>query len=137
MHGVCTLDVLASQALAGGAVEAGEFVVATDARRREVYWARYSASRVAGVLVPQRVTEPAVALPADVPVGDVPVVGRGADLYPDALGARVGPADPSAGALAGLVVRLLEAGVDLGDTAPLYLRRPDVHEGGGRKSVLG
>jgi tRNA threonylcarbamoyl adenosine modification protein YeaZ len=133
VHGVCTLDVLASQAVADGAVDGGELVVATDARRREVYWARYSAASGA----PQRLCDPAVALPADVPVDGLPVVGRGADLYPDALGARVGPADPSAGALAGLVVRLLAAGIDLSDTAPLYLRRPDVHEGGGRKSVLG
>ncbi len=87
--------------------------------------------------MPQRLSDPAVALPADVPVADLPVVGRGADLYPDALGARVGPADPSAGALAGLVVRSLAGGIDLSDTTPLYLRRPDVHEGGGRKSVLG
>jgi tRNA threonylcarbamoyl adenosine modification protein YeaZ len=133
VHGVCTLDVLASQAVADGAVADGELVVATDARRREVYWARYAA----GSAVPQRITQPAVALPADVPVGSLPVVGRGADLYPESLGARVGPVDPSAGALAALVVRLLAAGADLSDTTPLYLRRPDVHEGGGRKSVLG
>ncbi|KQX66311.1 tRNA (adenosine(37)-N6)-threonylcarbamoyltransferase complex dimerization subunit type 1 TsaB [Angustibacter sp. Root456] len=133
VHGVCTLDVLASQAVADGVVVDGEFVVATDARRREVYWARYSATSPGA----QRISGPEVALPADVPDGSAPVVGRGADLYPDALGARVGPADPSAGAMAALVVRLLQAGADLSDTAPLYLRRPDVHEGGARKSVLG
>lgn len=132
VHGVCTLDVLAAEAVAEDAVD-GEFVVATDARRREVYWARYGA----GSPLPQRLSGPGVALPADVPVAGRPVVGRGADLYPDSLGARVGPADPSAGALATLVVRSLEAGADLSDTTPLYLRRPDVHEGGGRKSVLG
>ncbi|MGN6299600.1 MAG: tRNA (adenosine(37)-N6)-threonylcarbamoyltransferase complex dimerization subunit type 1 TsaB [Angustibacter sp.] len=136
VHGVCTLDVLAAQAVDDGAVTEGEFVVATDARRREVYWARYSAASSTAA-VPQRLSDPAVALPADVPVGSLPVVGRGADLYADALGARVGSADPSAGVLGALVVRLLAAGADLTDTAPLYLRRPDVHEGGGRKSVLG
>ena len=35
--GVCSLDVLAAQFVAASR---GEFVVATDARRREVYWAR-------------------------------------------------------------------------------------------------
>ena len=39
LRGVCSLDVLAAQFV--GASH-GEFVVATDARRREVYWARYS-----------------------------------------------------------------------------------------------
>ena len=39
VHGVCTLDVIA--AAAGGE----EFCVATDARRKEVYWARYDANR--------------------------------------------------------------------------------------------
>ena len=136
VHGVCTLDVLALQALDAGDV-AGPFVVATDARRREVYWARYDIGSGAGAVVPQRREGPAVATAADVAVDGVPVVGRGADLYPDALGRRVGPADPSAGALAELVLRSLRAGIDVSDTTPLYLRRPDVHEGGGRKSVLG
>ena len=44
VHGVCTLDVLAAQARAPGV--AGPFLVATDARRREVYWARYDAAGV-------------------------------------------------------------------------------------------
>ena len=39
LHGVCSLDVLAAQ---HAAAADGEFVVATDARRREVYWARYA-----------------------------------------------------------------------------------------------
>jgi tRNA threonylcarbamoyladenosine biosynthesis protein TsaB len=40
VHGVCTLDVIAAAAAAGG-----EFLVATDARRKEVYWAQYDADR--------------------------------------------------------------------------------------------
>ena len=40
VHGVCTLDVIAADAAAAAAGR--EFLVATDARRREVYWARYS-----------------------------------------------------------------------------------------------
>ncbi len=133
VYGVCTLDALALQAVEDGAVGTGPFIVATDARRREVYWAQYEA----GSPVPQRTCGPAVALPADVPVDGRPVVGRGADLYPDLLGARVGPADPSAGFVAELVLRSLRAGTDVSDTTPRYLRRPDVHEGGGHKSVLG
>lgn len=40
LQGICSLDVLAAQ-YADQAPE--EFVVATDARRREVYWAAYAA----------------------------------------------------------------------------------------------
>ncbi|GAB3590631.1 tRNA (adenosine(37)-N6)-threonylcarbamoyltransferase complex dimerization subunit type 1 TsaB [Angustibacter peucedani] len=132
VHGLCTLDALAARAADEGAVD-GPFVVATDARRREVYWAAYEA----GSSVPQRVQGPEVSRPADVPLDGRPVVGRGASLYPDDLGDPVGPLDPSAAALASAVVRLLAAGADLSDVEPRYLRRPDVHEGGGRKSVLG
>lgn len=132
VHGVCTLDALALHAQEQSAVDA-PFLVATDARRREVYWAAYEP----GAALPHRVSGPEVALPADVPVMGRPVVGRGADLYPDVLGPRTGPADPSASALARYVLRALAEGVDLSDSSPLYLRRPDVHEGGGHKSVLG
>ena len=40
LRGICSLDVLAAQ-FAGA--DSGEFIVATDAKRREVYWARYRA----------------------------------------------------------------------------------------------
>lgn len=133
VYGVCTLDVLALQAVETGAVTSGRFVVATDARRREVYWAQYEATTP----VPQRLCDPVVSLPADVTRVGSPVVGRGADLYPDLLGDRVGPADPDAGYVAELALASLRLGLDISDTAPLYLRRPDVHEGGGHKSVLG
>ena len=43
LHGVCTLDVLAAQYATQWAPE-DAFVVATDARRREVYWAHYAAA---------------------------------------------------------------------------------------------
>ena len=42
VHGVCSLDALAAEAWRG-AVDVGELLVATDARRKEVYWARYAA----------------------------------------------------------------------------------------------
>jgi hypothetical protein len=52
----------------------------------------------------------------------MPVVGRGATLYPDALTAVEGPTDPSAAALA----RAVAAGsVKELALEPLYLRRPD------------
>ena len=57
VYGVCTLDVIAADAAA--AAGGREFIVATDARRREVYWARYDATG-------RRLDGPAVGFPADV-----------------------------------------------------------------------
>ena len=74
VHGVCTLDGLAHAAEPGD----GPFVVATDARRKEVYWARYADSAYPA-------DEPAVDRPADIAeqVAGLPAVGAGALLYPD------------------------------------------------------
>lgn len=129
LHGVCTLDVLARAALeeSPGAL-AGGFLVATDARRREVYWAAYDGAGA-------RVEGPAVARPADVPRDGRPVVGRGAELYADVLGAAVTPLDPSAADLARLVVAGLAAGAVFDELEPRYLRRPDVMEPAARKRV--
>lgn len=134
LHGVCTLDVLAAHALAEPTPGLTDgFVVATDARRREVYWAGYQCYPGGA----ERVEGPAVARPGDVPLRGRPVVGRGALLYPDPLGPAVGPLDPSASALASLVVAGLAQGHTFGELEPRYLRRPDVTEPGARKSVLG
>ena len=94
-------------------------LVLGDARRREVYWARYRAGvRVAG---------PAVAAPGDVQVepGET-LVGRGGVLYPDAFPGAI-EADPDPLWLAREALRRRAAGEDL-PTDPLYLRRPDVHQ---------
>ena len=153
LHGVSTLDVLAAQALEDGTLgrqTPAEFLVATDARRREIYWAAYRADGGAvggdggmdggvdgAAPLPERIDGPHVARAADVPRDDRPVVGRGAELYAADLGPALGPLDPSAGALARLVLRRLALGTDLSDVEPLYLRRPDVHVAAGPKSVLG
>ncbi|MEV0097397.1 tRNA (adenosine(37)-N6)-threonylcarbamoyltransferase complex dimerization subunit type 1 TsaB [Streptomyces sp. NPDC050738] len=113
VHGLCTLDALA---YASG-IE-GPFFVATDARRKEVYWARYEDSRT-------RVGEAAVDRPADVETGGLPVVGAGGVLYPEAFPDARGPEHVSAGALAALAAERLAAGADFLPVTPLYLRRPD------------
>ena len=115
VYGVCSLDVLAAEAAAGGLE--GPFVVATDARRKEVYLARYEGGR--------RVEGPLVERPAVVATG-LPVVGEGAGLYPDAFPHATGPQRPSAGWLARLVA---DGGAELLDPEPLYLRRPDAVAG--------
>lgn len=123
VHGVGTLDVLARQS---GFAE--PFLVATDARRKEVYWARY-----ADADTPR--SEPAVDRPADVATPE-PVVGQGPVLYPDAFPTGRQPELPSAVTLAELVRDRLAAGATLLPPLPLYLRRPDARTPGPRKQVL-
>ncbi len=123
VHGVCSLGALAEQALAQAPVDMAEVVVATDARRREVYWARY-ARGVDGAVA---LTEPAVDRPAEVPddVRALPTVGRGALLYPDLFPHPLGQLlDVDPGWLGRVALRRLSAGVPM-PVVPLYLRRPD------------
>ncbi len=115
--GVCSLDVLAAEA--ARSIE-GEFVVASDARRKEVYWARYRG----GI----RVDGPGVDLPA-VAAYAGPTVGYGAELYPDAFPDARAPRYPSAAELGAFVA----AGGATLPPDPLYLRRPDAVEPGARK----
>ena len=109
--GVCSLDGL-------GAADTG---VVTDARRKEVYWARYDGSgeRVDG---PQ-VTAPDVAREA---LAGLRVVGDGGLLHGFATEDQ--PRYPSVARLAELAVRRHLQGRDPLPLTPLYLRRPDAQE---------
>jgi tRNA threonylcarbamoyl adenosine modification protein YeaZ len=120
VSGVCTLDVLAR-----AAVVDGPFLVATDARRREVYWARYADPRT-------RLDGPHVTRPAAVPYPGEPAVGDGAARYPEVFGDVRPPALPSAAMLAAMAA----AGEGLTAPRPLYLRRPDAVAPGPPKPVL-
>jgi tRNA threonylcarbamoyladenosine biosynthesis protein TsaB len=126
VHGVCTLDVLAAQTVAELPVDevAGGFLVATDARRKEVYSAAYNSSG-------RRTTGPTVGK-AEAIATDLPVVGEGAVLYPESLPRSVGPRRPSAGWLARVVVEGL---AEVTAPEPLYLRRPDAVAPGAPKKV--
>ena len=64
VRGVCSLDAIATQ------IKDDDFIITVDARRKEVYWARYKN----GV----RVGQPAVNFPADVTGAPIH-----ADLFPD------------------------------------------------------
>lgn len=123
VYGVCTLDVLAVEAVDTGAVDQ-DFLVATDARRKEVYVAAYDAGGV-------RLSGPAVEKPERVAT-DHPVVGQGPELYPEHFPRPVGPVLPSAGWLARVVVG---ERAELMDPDPLYLRRPDATVPGAPKRV--
>ena len=127
-YGVCSLDGLGHRAI-------GRTLVATDARRREIYWAVYERGA--------RQTDPAVNRPAEVAelarTLDVrAAVGEGALRYADVLDLPVvgEPRYPVPEALAELAADRVRAGVPGEVLTPLYLRRPDAVEPGPRKAVL-
>jgi len=64
VRGVCSLDAIAAQ------IHEEDFIITVDARRKEVYWARYTH----GV----RISDPAVNFPADVTGAVIH-----ADLFPE------------------------------------------------------
>ncbi|HEX6916620.1 MAG TPA: tRNA (adenosine(37)-N6)-threonylcarbamoyltransferase complex dimerization subunit type 1 TsaB [Phycicoccus sp.] len=123
VHGVCSLDVLAEQAWTGGPAD---LLVATDARRREVYWARYTGAGdgVAGGV--RRVAGPSVDRPADLApdLRALPTAGRGPVLHPDLFPSPLRPLDVDPGVLGLVALRRLAAGEAM-PVEPLYLRRPD------------
>ena len=116
--------------------QAAGFLIATDARRREVYLSGYSG----GV----RRVGPLVAAPADVatqlPDGFTPawIAGPGAGLLAGALGLPVREIVGSVSrGLVRAALRQLLTGAIPGPLAPLYLRRPDATVPGAPKPVLG
>lgn len=144
--GVPSLDALAVQAVSDLGLTPGDEVLATsDARRREVYWARYRViahEGHGGVPVVETVAGPDVAragFVAQAHLGDrssgagpVHVVGEGAMLYPDFLPiAEDAPLVPDATVLARIALVRRAEGLDQ-PSEPLYLRRPDVQEPVGR-----
>lgn len=132
VYAVCSLDVIAHQVAALGGHD--DFLVATDARRKEVYWAHYLVVDKAA----ERQGEPAVCLPADLDAAlrVLPTAGRGPRLYPDHFGSPVPVPDVDAGALASLVAHRLQNGGELLPPTPLYLRQPDAKPSVAVKSVL-
>jgi tRNA threonylcarbamoyl adenosine modification protein YeaZ len=125
VDGVCTLDAIAAEA--SEQADGMEFIVATDARRREVYWARYSPAG-------ERLSGPEVSLPAVVPAG-CPVAGQGPLLYPELADEVIGPCFPAAARLAEISARKMSLGIPATPAEPLYLRRPDAAEPGRPKRV--
>jgi tRNA threonylcarbamoyladenosine biosynthesis protein TsaB len=122
VYGVCTLDIIAAET---AKTRAAEFLVATDARRKEVYWARYDAAG-------RRVDGPLVGPAAEIPgARDLAVAGAGGGLYPAAFGELLEPAHPDARTLCEIVAR----GGETMPPEPLYLRRPDAREPGAPKRV--
>lgn len=123
VYGICSLDAVALEVVGTGAAS-GSFLVATDARRKEVYLASYDAEG-------RRLEGPVVTRPADVAT-TAEVAGAGPSLYPDAFPHAIAPTRPSAAWMATGVSSEL---VELLDPEPLYLRRPDAVAAAPRKPV--
>ena len=123
VYGVCSLDVIAVEVVGTGSAT-GSFLVATDARRKEVYLASYDVDG-------HRLEGPVVTRPDEVATL-AEVAGAGPSLYPEAFPHAIAPSRPSAGWLATAVGAEL---VELTDPDPLYLRRPDAVAGAPRKPV--
>ncbi|GAB3499884.1 tRNA (adenosine(37)-N6)-threonylcarbamoyltransferase complex dimerization subunit type 1 TsaB [Amycolatopsis cihanbeyliensis] len=124
---VCTLDAIAAET-----TTTEPFLVVTDARRREVYWAGYDEAG-------RRTDGPRVQRPAEVSSAIRLAAGNGAQLYADAAepGAVrvIPPAQPSPRGLVTAAREELLASAAPAPLTPLYLRRPDAAEPGARKRV--
>jgi tRNA threonylcarbamoyl adenosine modification protein YeaZ len=107
VYGVCSLDAIGGQTT-------GDTLVVTDARRREVYWARYrDGIRTGG---------PAVDAPASVDPGGAKAVA-GSPEHAALFGLPLcGPSYPTP---VGLVRAVGEWSDNPAPLVPLYLRRPD------------
>jgi tRNA threonylcarbamoyladenosine biosynthesis protein TsaB len=127
VDGICSLDVIAAGTVAATTGQDRDFLVATDARRREVYWALYDRNGA-------RLSGPEVGRPAELPAG-YPAAGQGPVLYPELTAEPLAPQYPAAAQLAVLAVRRRSAGEPPAPPEPLYLRRPDAREPGPPKRV--
>jgi tRNA threonylcarbamoyl adenosine modification protein YeaZ/ribosomal-protein-alanine acetyltransferase len=107
VHGVCSLDAI-------GVQTGGEVLVVTDARRREIYWARYRD----GI----RIHGPAVNAPADVDPGAAVAVAGSPEHAALFELPWCGPAHPTP---AGLVAAVSGWSENPAPLVPIYLRRPD------------
>ena len=112
VHGVCSHDAIARR------LPAGRALVATDARRREIYWATYAdGARTAG---PDVVKPAELVVPHDIDIVSVPE--HLAAQLPEAL-QRLPRVDLTPDAASLVAVADLDATPE--PLVPLYLRRPD------------
>lgn len=113
VYGVCSLDGI-------GANTRGRALAATDARRKEIYWAVYQGG--------ERQGDPQVGKPAELPVPEADyALGEGASRYAEELPvpAETEPVYPDLVKLVELAGPRLLGGAPSEKLTPLYLRRPD------------
>ncbi|GGU63545.1 tRNA (adenosine(37)-N6)-threonylcarbamoyltransferase complex dimerization subunit type 1 TsaB [Lentzea flava] len=129
VYPVATTDAIAKDAASGHPL-----LVATDARRKEVYWAAYDAAG-------RRTDGPHVERPQDLAeklpkLGVHHATGEGAEIYRDVLGLETLSAKhPTPEGLVAAAAAEVLAKARPAALTPLYLRRPDAVEPTGRKRV--
>ncbi|MCX2734417.1 tRNA (adenosine(37)-N6)-threonylcarbamoyltransferase complex dimerization subunit type 1 TsaB [Saccharopolyspora sp. NFXS83] len=153
VHPVCSLDAIAAAvpdgaagqgvvadigepgaAVSGASAGGLRLLVATDARRKEVYWAAYGTDR-------ERLTGPHVHRPEDVPAEidglDLDfAVGEMAAPHRETFGLDVlGTEYPTPTGLVAAARHDLQSGAEPTPPVPMYLRRPDATAPGPRKQV--
>ena len=131
VYGECSLRLFAAKP---DRPELDVVGVATDARRRQVYWAVDDGQRcVAGPEI--GTAEQAAA--AFVAAGVRQVAGEGPHIYPEQFAgfAVLDDAYPSALTLAELVAARVRSRAPSEDVVPMYLRRPDAKPPGRPKPV--
>lgn len=119
LHPVCSLDVTAKQWARDGAPDG--FIVAADARRKELYWRQYTADATP-------VGAPRVSAPGELPA--LPVAGAVPEAYRDQLDCQ-GPLglDPA-------LLALLWRDLEVAGKEPYYLRAADATVPGKPKSAI-
>ncbi|QLY31929.1 tRNA (adenosine(37)-N6)-threonylcarbamoyltransferase complex dimerization subunit type 1 TsaB [Nocardia huaxiensis] len=146
VYGVCSLDAIAAdtESYLKNHADPVELLVVTDARRREVYWARYRALPDAAFAEPSVVTQAAASGPEAHAGGRIegPEVCKPADLDPGAATVIAGSAShvdyfdlpvlpvetPSPAGLVRCAASAILSGATPEPLVPLYLRRPDAVE---------
>ncbi len=103
--GICSLDAIAALV-----TEENDFIIATDARRKEVYWAKYESG--------MRVGNPSIEYPLKLSESPLQIFGEGAAKY--GIGSKSEILYPDLRAMAGLS-QDSQNWID----EPMYLRRPD------------
>ncbi len=120
VYGLCTLDAIAATAARGTSTRT--ILVVTDARRREVYWARYAdGERVSGpgVLAPAQLMQDLADEQIDLVAGAPTLLATtwpAVAVVPDVVG------------LVSVVADDIRGGAAPAPLIPLYLRRPDAVE---------
>lgn len=129
LHGICSLDSLALRAVAQGLT--GEFLAASDARRREIYWAQYRAqSHETDGSGPVVSSSPAVssgpAADSGPAVNSGPAVSLRVLDGPHVSAAEEAPGLPALGAGVGLYAEQIHLAEGLPEGADQWL--PDAEE---------
>lgn len=124
LYQVCSLDVLAAEWANSQTPPQGDFVICSDARRKQLYWAQYSKTG-------QRISDPEISPANEIP--QMPIAGPGCALYPEVLAEQTvsWPSQLNAAVLAGLADQMAEVGA-----TPLYLRNPDAKVPGKPKTAI-